>query len=678
MSRLILLVFLGLTISGASCDNGPCDRDTHPLLNNFHPTGGQTLAASADHQFLVSTNVHENSLTLLRGNDLQKLDQLEVAAEPERVAPLGDGFVVTLRGERALAKVRVSGNKLVMAQRVATGAEPVGLVTDEQGQRVFVAASQSGLVEERDGNTLELKRSFKVEHEPRWLALHPSGQTLYVATAMGGHLVIVDLVSGRVKEHQLPTVSTFTQDRGETVPRAKRITGDMAVRTNGKELLIPVLYIDNINPIDADPDEDEACEPGNDRCGGGDGYGSSSSGKRFIGTVTTVNVDKTGKPTGEGRVQELEIQSDHANVVRGGYASSISVHPTQDVGFATLESSNALIAFQLSATETECTYGTPADSNGEDGFFGGSGHTDAAPRMMEEPSIGDFVPLANQLGVGTSRGPSGVAFTAQGDILVHARLDRVVERVRSDRLQPRRGHDHIDRPMGNWSSDTPAQSQSLEGRLLDPSITAGMRLFFSNTDAKMSGHNVNVGCSTCHFDGRNDGLTWVFADGPRQTPSLAGDVSQTEPVTWRDDVETVADEVRLTSQGRMGGSGISDTETTAVTDYINWRRHVDLPNHGMDNAIIAEGKEIFESEAAGCSTCHVGEQFTDASLHRIHGQTSRTPTLRGVAATAPYFHDGSSQTLREVLERSRDGSMGNTRHLSDAQMIALEAYLTSL
>jgi cytochrome c553 len=229
-----------------------------------------------------------------------------------------------------------------------------------------------------------------------------------------------------------------------------------------------------------------------------------------------------------------------------------------------------------------------------------------------------------------------------------------------------------------WFDGRADREQNLEEPALEPRIALGMNLFFSNTDQKMSGHNVNVSCSTCHFDGRNDGLTWTFADGPRQTPSLAGDVSETEPVTWRDDVATVVDEVRLTSQGRMGGEGLAGAEAQSVADYVNWRRHLDLPNHGADNVIIAEGKEIFESEAAGCSDCHSGEQFTDSSLHRVRGKNVRTPTLRGVAATAPYFHDGSSASLGELLERSRDGSMGNTRHLSEAQMAALEAYLTSL
>ena len=43
----------------------------------------------------------------------------------------------------------------------------------------------------------------------------------------------------------------------------------------------------------------------------------------------------------------------------------------------------------------------------------------------------------------------------------------------------------------------------------------------------------------------------------------------------------------------MGGEGLTGATQAAVTDYVNWRPHVDLPNKGADNAIIAEGRSLF-------------------------------------------------------------------------------------
>lgn len=83
-----------------------------------------------------------------------------------------------------------------------------------------------------------------------------------------------------------------------------------------------------------------------------------------------------------------------------------------------------------------------------------------------------------------------------------------------------------------------------------------------------------------------------------------------------------------------------------------------------------QGLWIFESRA-GCWKCHSGSNLTDELFHNTgveHGSTNRdagrhdatknekhkfqykTPSLRDVEHTAPYMHNGSIKTLREVVE----------------------------
>lgn len=52
---------------------------------------------------------------------------------------------------------------------------------------------------------------------------------------------------------------------------------------------------------------------------------------------------------------------------------------------------------------------------------------------------------------------------------------------------------------------------------------------------------------------------------------------------------------------------------------------------------------------AGCSGCHAGPHFA-SELKPAQGEF-RAPSLRNVALTAPYMHDGSASTLQEVLRR---------------------------
>jgi cytochrome c peroxidase len=97
------------------------------------------------------------------------------------------------------------------------------------------------------------------------------------------------------------------------------------------------------------------------------------------------------------------------------------------------------------------------------------------------------------------------------------------------------------------------------------------------------------------------------------------------------------------------------------------------------NAGERHGLWLYESRG-GCWRCHRGPNFTDESFHNTgvgwgktpsdigryehtHNQADRgrfkTPTLRGLRATAPYMHDGSLATLQEVVEFYNRGCTAN-------------------
>jgi cytochrome c peroxidase len=83
------------------------------------------------------------------------------------------------------------------------------------------------------------------------------------------------------------------------------------------------------------------------------------------------------------------------------------------------------------------------------------------------------------------------------------------------------------------------------------------------------------------------------------------------------------------------------------------------------------GYQIFKDEKKGnCETCHVGFNFSDENYYNLgigmkaknpdlgyfaisklegHKGAFKTPTLREVANTAPYMHDGSVKSLEEVV-----------------------------
>lgn len=102
------------------------------------------------------------------------------------------------------------------------------------------------------------------------------------------------------------------------------------------------------------------------------------------------------------------------------------------------------------------------------------------------------------------------------------------------------------------------------------------------------------------------------------------------------------------------------------------------------------GKALFESERLGCTHCHSGFLFTDQSFAnnglyenyadigrmRLTGLESdrgvfKVPSLRNVARTAPYMHDGSLPTLEKVLEHYQTGGKNNANKSPLIQPFAL-------
>ena len=89
----------------------------------------------------------------------------------------------------------------------------------------------------------------------------------------------------------------------------------------------------------------------------------------------------------------------------------------------------------------------------------------------------------------------------------------------------------------------------------------------------------------------------------------------------------------------------------------------------------------------GCAKCHPPGLLTDLQTYdvgtrgRFDQPTDRfdTPTLVEAWRTAPYLHDGSAATIREVLttHNPRD-EHGKTSHLTPQQFEDLAAYVLSL
>jgi cytochrome c peroxidase len=108
---------------------------------------------------------------------------------------------------------------------------------------------------------------------------------------------------------------------------------------------------------------------------------------------------------------------------------------------------------------------------------------------------------------------------------------------------------------------------------------------------------------------------------------------------------------------------------------------------GGDSAGLSDqemhGYRLFKS--LGCASCHQGVNVGGNLFQRqgiFHPLTSpnpgilRVPSLRNVATTAPYFHDGSAPTLEDAVRRMAAAQINRT--LSEPQVGAIVAFLHTL
>ena len=660
MSSLIRFpVALALAAALAGCDSGA-------LADNRAQTGSSTLVSSARHDALYVVNTDQGTLARVTPGT-GRTSEVVVGHQPTRVTRVGDRLLVTLKGDRSIAEVQDVDGTLTLIRTVPVGAEPFGIIATEDGKSVYVAVSMQDEVVELDGETLVEVRRFAVSGQPRWLAVHPSGDALYVGSAMGGALHWIDLGKGRVTPMEMPVVQGGVQADGRQEALDIRITGDIAVSPNGGAVAVPSIYLDTTTPVD-EPTPDGPVDGG---------YGSVGVGLSRLNPIVVVSlVDANGRPA-IGTAEPVFVATQVSDVRQGvttarSFPSSVTFAPDSDSMLITMEGSQTVL---VAATRPDRFANEPNRGDGRttesDVAFdtGGNG-------VFIDSSQVAFTTLGS-VGV-DGAGPRGVAFLADDEPWVHSAFDREIATFEMVNL-----NNGVVRGEGGLRSFT-NQRTVVADPVLPGEVDYGRRLFSSANLDSMAAPGSGVSCSTCHFDGRNDGLTWTFNDAKgstfvRNTPSLAGKVSETAPMTWTSEVASVAEEARLTSQGRMGGHGLSKVDLEAIQAFVDYSTPVDVPLRGAADPAIARGKAIFEREDVGCATCHSGSRYTDNLRHDLYDLRGvNTPGLQGVVATAPYLHDGSAKDLAAVLETSRLKMMGDTSMLSAAENADLLTYLKSL
>jgi len=289
-----------------------------------------------------------------------------------------------------------------------------------------------------------------------------------------------------------------------------------------------------------------------------------------------------------------------------------------------------------------------------------------------------------------------------------------------------------ERAVGIFGS-LPDEAVSSDNPVTEEKITLGRMLYY---DPRLS-KNHDVSCNSCHDlakHGVDAGPTSVGHKGQRgdrNAPTVynaalhvaqfwdgrAADVEEQAKGPVLNPVEmAMPDEetVLVTLRSIPGYAPLFEAAFPGEADPITYdnmaraigafERRLLTPSRfdafleGQDTALSdaeLEGLALFLD--TGCTTCHMGAPVggllyqklglvkpyptEDPGRAKVTGQAAdqgffKVPSLRNVATTAPYFHDGSIKTLPEVVRIMARHQLG--RELDDAQVQSIVVFLQSL
>jgi cytochrome c peroxidase len=222
-------------------------------------------------------------------------------------------------------------------------------------------------------------------------------------------------------------------------------------------------------------------------------------------------------------------------------------------------------------------------------------------------------------------------------------------------------------------------------------IELGRRLF----DDRRLSRDGSIACVSCHdpdrafSDGRAIAVGVFGRAGRRNAPAIVNR-GYGRAFFWDGRAQSLEEQVLKPIQDPNemdltideAATRIGVDVTTMARALASYVRSILSGDSAYDRFINGDGTVLSDEQHGGmlifrgkgnCTACHVGPNFTDERLHntgvawrdlstgseQVAGYfadegagngTFKTPTLREVARTAPYMHDGSMATLEDVVD----------------------------
>jgi DNA-binding beta-propeller fold protein YncE len=557
-----------------------------------------------------------------------------------------------------LSLVHVPSGRVV--DEIACGDRPSAVVLSPDGSTVLASATYSGdvviydLRRDKDdpnrgeGASLERRASVSLSFEPRGIAISPDGKLAYVALTSAAKVAVVDIEQAteiaEIDVGRWPRYLALSPDGERLAVGTSGDGGVSVVDTRARKMLFQETFVGlNLGHMQVAADGQKVYFPWVM-------YGESPinnlnirRGWIIASRVGRVRLDK------KARREAISLDPQGQAV---GDPHGLALTPDESRLAVTASGTHELLVYLTEALHFE-DYGGPGD------------HID--PDLLTDKDAFYRIRLGGR--------PMQVVAGRDGrHMFVANYLKNQVQIVDLDERRV---------------------SRTIElGGAADPSLARRGEAIFFDAERSLDGW---YSCHSCHYEGgtnsvamdtNNDNSVFTFKS-VLSLPNLA----ETGPWTWHGWQSDLRDGLSKSLIDTMSGPEPSEDDLNAMEEFVRTLRLPPNPytRTGEDGSqetanAARRGEVLFQSDRAGCTSCHSGPYFTDGQIHDV-GLGGRgdfykgfnTPSLLGVHRRVRLLHDGRARTLDEVLEGPHSpAEVIGAEPLTPRELTDLVAYLKTL
>ena len=591
---------------------------------------------------------------------------------------------------------------------------PTALAASRDGKTLYIACATAGKILQFDIATRKVVATVQVPFAPSGLALASNGSRLY-ATCGGaeGVVCVIDIpkmkVADKIRVGHTPAAPVLSPD-GKQLFVCNRFNDDVSVINLDKRKEIKKIAVERQPVAAAVTLDGKSLLVANQ-------LPSGRADLDYVAAVVSVIDLAEGKvtkklqlPNGSGSLNDIRISPDGRYAVVPHILARFHLPASQvDRGWM---NANAQTVIDTARMEVVNTVLLDTPESGAANPWGAGWSADGARLVVahagtHEISVINFPALISKLNALPKQPDTGS--TAQYGTVAVSRDD-----VSHDLSFMRELRQRVKLAAGdagpravavtgniawiaNYFSDSLSMIDLSGERLKAESIALGPKV---EPDAvrkgEMNFHDARLcfqtwqSCSSCHGgDGRVDGFNWdLLNDGignpkngksmllaHRTPPSMSLAIRDTAEVAVRSGLRYIL----FTQQ--------PESVAVSIDEYLKSLKPVASPRwvNGVLSAKAKHGEKVFKQ--ARCAGCHPSGLYTDLQHYDVgtagkYDQPSErfdTPTLVEIWRTAPYLHDGSAATIRDVITvHNKNDQHGKTSDLAESDIDDLCEFLLSL